>query len=78
MGDKNLNISLEASDFTKELVLEDAKKYGFNTVSAYAQYLFKNSHNNLYNNRKALLLKMALLLDTVLICIIVIILILRF
>ena len=78
MGDDNLNISLAASDFTKEMVTEDAKRYGFNTVSAYTQFLYKQSHNNLLNSRRALLLKMALLLDTVLIWVIVIILILRF
>lgn len=73
-----MSISLAASDLNWNIIREDAKNYGFNTVAAYTQKLYKDSHNNLYNNRKRLLLQLALLLDTVLICVIVIILILRF
>lgn len=73
-----MSISLAASDLDWNVVKDDAKKYGFNTVASYIQKLLWDSHFNLYNKRPRQLLRLALLLDTVLIFVILILVIVRF
>ena len=72
------SISLAASDLDWDIIKTDAKRYGFNTVSAYTQKLYMDSHINLNNRRRVWLLKFALFLDTLLLIIVLLLLIVRF